>query len=278
MIAIIKGGLYTTVQDLGRFGYRNMGVPVSGAMDAVSAFLANALVGNSKNEAVLEITLMGPTLQFEQATKIAIAGAPFEVLLNAVKVAPNQSISVKKDDVLKIGKAQKGMRCYLAVGGGFQTPIRLKSRSFYAPITEEVKLKHGAMLPIKSLSEVECLELPATPLKFETKHVEVYPGPEFTRLTKFQQTLLAETEFKVSAQSNRMAYLFEGGDQLSAKEILTAPVQPGTVQLTPSGKIVVLMRDAQVTGGYARIFQLTETSLSILSQKRGGEAVGFKLK
>lgn len=278
MIEVIKPGLYTTVQDLGRFGYRNMGVPVSGAMDKVSALLANALLGNKSNKAVLEITLVGPTLKFHQNTIIAIAGAPFKVLLNATEIDTKQPISIQKNDVLQLVSANKGMCCYISVSGGLQTKKVLNSRSFYPNITKETKLKKGDMLPITGFSETSQME--STSVKapnYDSTTLEVYPGPEYDFLNIFEQQGFSEQTFKISAQSNRMAYVLESIVNFSATEILTAPVQPGTVQLTPSGKLLVLMRDAQVTGGYARIFQLTEESINILSQKRGGETINFKL-
>ncbi|WP_432411068.1 biotin-dependent carboxyltransferase family protein [Rasiella sp. SM2506] len=278
MIEVVKAGLFTTVQDLGRFGYRKMGVPVSGAMDAVSAFMANSLLGNKNDRAVLEITLLGPTLKFHQETRIAIAGAPFEVWLNTIEIDLNQPILIHKNDVLTFGKAKKGMRCYLAVSGGLQTLKVLNSRSFYAGLTEEIKVKRGDLLPIETFAEIPALKsFSANASPIDATTLEVFPGPEYASLTIFEQQGIVEQRFTISAQSNRMAYLLECSGMLSAKEILTAPVQPGTVQLTPSGKLLVLMRDAQVTGGYARIFQLTEKSITILAQKRGGETIDFKL-
>jgi len=278
MIEIVTPGLYTTVQDLGRFGHRATGVPVSGAMDSEAALLANSLLGNLKDEAVLEIVLVGPTLKFHQNTAIAIAGVPFEVTLNDIVINTNRSISIKKNDVLHLGRAKKGMICYLAVAGGIQTPKVLNSRSFYANITKEATLKKGAMLPIKEDVIITKDERPSVKERnFDSNYLEVYPGPEYSSLTIFEQQGLLEQRFIISSQSNRMAYILESGLTLSAEEIFTAPVQPGTVQLTPSGKILVLMRDAQVTGGYARIFQLTEQCINLLAQKRGGEAVGFKV-
>lgn len=278
MIEVLKAGLYTAVQDLGRFGYRNMGVPLSGAMDEGAALRANLLLGNSKNDAVLEITMAGPTLKFQQNTTIALAGAPFEVLLNGAEIETIQPISIHKNDVLKVGISRKGMRCYLAVAGGLQTPLVLNSRSFYATITQETRLKKGDVLPIKGIVKPAITEYASRkPHTIDTKILEVYAGPEFKVLPELQQKALVTTDFEISAQSNRMAYVLESEVSFSAKEILTAPVQPGVVQLTPSGKLLILMRDAQVTGGYARIFQLTAESINILSQKRGGECVTLKL-
>tara|TARA_R100000935_G_scaffold58415_2_gene95349 strand:- start:20973 stop:21824 length:852 start_codon:yes stop_codon:yes gene_type:complete len=271
MIEVITPGLYTTVQDAGRFGHRNVGVPVSGAMDSVSAKQANSLLGNENNSAVLESIMVGPTLKFHENTTIAIAGAPFEVLLNATEIPVNRPVSIQKNDVLTVGKATRGMYCYLAVAGGLQTPSVLNSRSFYAGITQKIKLEKGDKLPIQRLPEILRDEtLSVENVTHEVNTLMAYPGPEYASLTIFEQQGLLEQKFTISTQSNRMATVLECSVKISAKEIPTAPVQPGTVQLTPSGKVIVLMRDAQVTGGYARIFQLTEESINILAQKRSG--------
>jgi allophanate hydrolase subunit 2 len=112
---------------------------------------------------------------------------------------------------------------------------------------------------------------------FSSVTLEVTPGPEFHLLSKLFQQRICETKGIIQTESNRMAYLLKGFEGFSAHEIITAPVQPGTVQLTPSGKCVILMRDAQTTGGYARILQLTEGAINVLAQKRAGEQVQFKL-
>ena len=183
MIEVITAGLYTTVQDLGRFGHRNIGVPVSGAMDGISANQANSLLGNENDNAVLEFTMVGSTLKFHKSTTIAITGAPFKVLLNATEIATNIPISIQKNDVLSIGRAKRGVYCYLAVTGGLQTPVVLNSRSFYANITQ-TKLEKGAKLSIKSYTEISQIELPSVKEAFlEINTLEVYPGPEYASLT-----------------------------------------------------------------------------------------------
>ena len=277
MITVLKAGLYTSVQDLGRFGYRTMGVPVSGSMDAHSAMLANSILGNEAKQAVLECTLLGPILQFQQDTEICITGAPFQPMLNDIGIAQEKPIPVQKNDVLSIGRATTGMRCYVAVAGGFHTEKVLGSRSFYSTITENSVLLKGDVLPIAKPLDIKraSTDVPYAPKILSNSTLKVFPGPEFPTLKTNVRELLFDTTFKISAQSNRMAYVLETEVDISAKEILTAPVQPGTVQLTPSGKLVVLMRDAQVTGGYGRVLQLTEESINILAQKRGGEAISF---
>ena len=277
MIEVLKSGLYTSVQDLGRFGHRNEGVPICGAMDQQAAIRANQLLGNNKNEAVLEITMMGPVLKFTTHSVIVLTGARFGAKLNDAEIAINSPIKVQPNDVLTIGSASGGVRCYLAVKYGILTERVLGSRSWYGGITSSTVVRQGIVLPItpyegrlarKEISEERELTT--------DKKIEVFKGPEFEHLAPAMQQMLLSSSFTISPQSNRMGYLLDAETSLTAPEILTAPVQPGTVQLTPSGRLLVLMRDAQVTGGYARVLQLKASAIDALSQKRGGVTVAFK--
>ena len=170
------------------------------------------------------------------------------------------------------------MRCYLAVSGGFTTPSVLNSRSFCKGITPEHTLAKGMVLPIGE----KVSELPAQPSTLPLQEVgrtlNGYKGPEYDAIMDRLAGRLTNNSFTIAPQSNRLAYILEGLPPLSLPEMNTVPVQPGTVQLTPSGKLMVLMRDAQVTGGYPRIFQLTERSCNLLAQKRGGEQLTIELE
>lgn len=280
MIEVKNPGLYCSLQDFGRFGYRRFGVPLSGVMDRLAAGLANKLVGNEIEATVLEFTNPGPTLLFMKSALISITGAGFVATLNGDVISKNTILEVAPNSVLKMGKTNKGVWGYLAINGGFITEKILGSCSFYSGITPYFRLNKGAYLkaaPFISLTSEKSHEI--IPLTEHTSemNIEVYKGPEYYILDETMKDSLLKCEFTISHNSNRMAYLLEHSVQLSAKEIITAPVQPGTLQLTPSGKMVVLMRDSQTTGGYARIFQLTEAAINTLSQKRAGEKVQFRL-
>ncbi|PKP26405.1 MAG: allophanate hydrolase [Bacteroidetes bacterium HGW-Bacteroidetes-2] len=278
MIEILSSGLYTTIQDLGRYGYRKYGVPISGAMDGYSAKLANQLLGNAKDCAVLEITFLGPVLKFKTATQIVITGAGFTPTLNYKEISMNTPIEVSMESILNFGLPTFGFRGYLAVKGGFKAEKTLGSSSFYKGINAKGLLQKGTILEINQ-SEKKCIKTNASvhvkKTHFTAERLEVLKGPEFKNLTKEDQSKLQKLHFTVTSQSNRMAYLLKNASIITAKEIITAPVQPGTVQITPSGKIMVLMRDAQTTGGYARILQLTEKSINQLAQKNAGDKVMF---
>jgi biotin-dependent carboxylase-like uncharacterized protein len=280
MVKVIKPGFYTTVQDFGRLGYQDYGVPVSGAMDHYSAQFANALLNNNEHDAVLEITMTGPTLEFHCHTLICISGADMSLMLNDLSITLNTVTAVKPNDRLSFGKLNYGFRSYLAVSGGFQTEIKLKSRSMYRNITSKLKIEANDSLVVKEFKQPETHKYAILKYDseiFSSKLLEVYKGPEFELLTPQQQNQLCHQKFTISNHNDRMAYQFKERFKNDLKSIITSPVLPGTVQLTPSGNLIVLMRDCQTTGGYPRILQLKETSINVLSQKFTGQWVQFQL-
>lgn len=280
MIKVLKPGFYSTIQDVGRFGFQDYGVPYAGAMDAYAASVANMVLGNSKNDAVLEMTMTGPTLQFDCETTICLSGANISPMLNDVPIDINKAIHVVKNDVLSFGKLQSGFRGYLSVSGGFKTEKIMQSRSMFKGITERYVIAKGDQLTIKK--NIEVLLNKNASIKFNNKYlhvntVEVYKGPEFDKLSKHQQDVLLTQEFSISKDNNRMAYQLDQSLVNTLDPIITSLVLPGTVQLTPSGKLIVLMRDCQTTGGYPRVLQLKESAMNIMAQKFMGNKVCFKL-
>lgn len=281
MVKVLKAGLYDTIQDVGRFNYQEYGVPISGIMDGYSAKIANALVGNNENAAVLEITLFGSKLEFQQDCLISISGADLSPRLNGTIIAINTAVLVKTDDVLSFGKRNYGCRAYLAVSGGFKTEMSMQSRSMYRNITKAFKIVKGDVLPISQFDFKGKTNSNAS-LKVNEKHfadtfLEVYKGPEFDLLTQEQQDVLLHTSFTIAKENSRMAYQLEEALENQLEPIITSLVTPGTVQLTPSGKLIVLMRDCQTTGGYPRVLQLSEAAVNMLSQKFTNDSIDFQV-
>jgi len=280
MVKVIKPGLNSTIQDLGRFGYQDYGVPVSGAMDQYSAKFANALLNNDQNGAVLEMTMTGPTLKFQCHTLICVSGADMSPKLNDTELKLNTETAVNPNDRLSFGKLNYGFRSYLAVSGGFQSELKLNSRSMYKNVTSKFKIDSGDVLPIKESKQQELIKYSKIKFVsniFNTNIIEVYKGPEFESLTSKQQKALFETEFTISNLYDRMAYQLEETLENSLSPIITSLVLPGTVQLTPAGNLIILMRDCQTTGGYPRILQLKESSINVLAQKFKGNSIRFGL-
>lgn len=277
MLEILHSGLYSSIQDLGRFEYRNYGVPVSGVMDEYHAKLANHILGNDENDAVLEMTLQGVSVCFHEATQIVICGADLSPTLNNQVVRLNVSLNVSKGDQLKFGKRNYGVRTYLAVKKGFQTEKILKSRSYYDAITPKSRIATGDFIPyqahVKQIGSKANIALQKE--IFINKEIHVYKGPEFDFLSKQQQEKLFSTEFSVGL-NNRMAYQLNETIENECPSIITSAVLPGTIQLTPSGKLIVLMKDCQTTGGYPRILQLDQKSIIKLTQKHTRDTMQFK--
>ena len=280
MIKVLRAGIQTTVQDRGRVGYAHLGIPVSGVMDAYAAGLANAVLGNSEGDAVLEITLGKVSLLFENEYLIAISGADLSPEINRKQVALNTAIRVVQGDELTLNKPVFGVRSYLAVKGGFQTPKVLGSKSYYKNITEPFLLANGDILPADPFSGLKTLKnaiVKANTAYYQSKIIEVTKGPEYELLNEDQQQLLKNTVFTISKDNNRMGYRLVETIENSLPSMLTSSVLPGTVQLTPSGTLIVLMRDCQVTGGYPRILQLREMAVNSLAQKTTNDKFQFKI-
>jgi len=280
MIKVIEPGVYSTIQDLGRNGYRSQGVPLSGAMDQHSARLANVLVGNDENAPVLEFTMQGPLLLFQKNTLIAVCGAAFTPMLNGTAYPLHEKVEIMAGTGLSFKPPKNGLRGYLAVKDGFKTQIVMGSASHYKGITKKHQIEKGDDLHISSETDQGFSAQPNTlqPISFSDNKIEVYKGPDFEQLPIDIKQKLMQQLFSILPESNRMAILLDGVGELHAEEIITAAVQPGTVQLTPSGKLIVLMRDAQTTGGYARVLQLSSEAINIVSQKRPNEKIKFELK
>lgn len=279
MLKVLKAGLFTTIQDQGRYGFLDKGVPVAGYMDSFSATKINTLLENKKEAAVMEMTMTGPTLQFERATFIAIGGANISATLNNKEVANYKVLKIEKGDILSFGKLESGFRGYLAVKNGFQAPMVLGSRSFFSSITKKNHLEDRDVVDYIETAE---FKPKITELRLDSflgeNLLKVSAGPEYELLNDKQLEWLFSKEFIISNENNRMAYQLE--QKIPGHEIsmLTSATLPGTVQLTPSGKLIVLMKDGQTTGGYPRILQLSDKAISIMAQKKYGDKVSFILK
>lgn len=278
-MSFVSGGLLTSLQDLGRFGHRKFGVPVSGSMDQQSAQLANLLVGNPVDLPVLEITQIGPQLHFSKETVVAITGADLSPTLNHQPIPLNHEIAIQAGDVISFGIPKQGIRAYISIKSGWQSKSILGSSSMYDGITEKSHFQTGDFLEYTPVVDFHPnhSRIKWSAERFSDFHLPAHQGPEFKFLSEDEKQILLTKSFLIGTNS-RMGYqLFHEQMPANTYKILTAPVIPGTVQLTPSGKLMVLMRDAQVTGGYPRILLLTEESINLLSQKGTGMIVKFVL-
>ena len=274
MIEILDPGYYITIQDMGRFGYSNYGVPQSGCMDILSAKNANLILSNSVSEPLFEISIMGGKFLFKEKTEIALSGALFEVMLNKESVSNNLLIQANKGDILNFGRAIKGNRIYLAVKGGVDYKSVMGSSSMYKGISEDFIVRKKDVFKF-SQNPSNKSNYDKVDLNIFDEILYVFKGPEFKLLTNSDKNLLFDKYFSVSS-NNRMGYFLKEKLNSNTNSIITSPTIPGIVQLTPGGDLIILMKDGQVTGGYPRILQLDEKSISCLSQKNTGNKFIFK--
>jgi biotin-dependent carboxylase-like uncharacterized protein len=279
VIAILHPGIYCSVQDQGRFGHTKMGIPQAGCADTYAAKMANALLKNHEKDALIEITFGQGKFKFTSDTYICLTGGDFSPKLNGKLIKMQSVYFIKKNSVLSFGKRVYGARVYLSVQGGIQTKTVYGSRSFFDGIAQQ-KLGKGAMLPIlpiQKYADNNFSRVRVSEKHFTTIYLPCLKGPEFFKLNQEQQRKLF-TPFSISDDNNRVGYRLKESLENNLSSILTSAVLPGTVQLTPSGKCIILLQDCQVTGGYPRILQLSEIAIARVSQKITGDKIQFILE
>lgn len=276
MLKVLKSGFYTTLQDKGRFGFRHKGVPVSGTMDDLARHRVNTLLENQISASVLEITMTGPTLLFEAPTYICLGGAKLAVTLNNSPIENHKVYKINEGDIVSYGRLEKGFRSYLGIKKGFRGQKVLESHSQYFPLTRERCIRDGGKIDYETIVSFDPkLSNLKVRSYLDANELKVAIGPEYSLLSEEQQKKLFERSFSVSKENNRMAYQLQEAIEGHSISMLTSATLPGTVQITPSGKLIVLMKDGQTTGGYPRILQLTKEAISILAQKRAGDTIRF---
>jgi 5-oxoprolinase (ATP-hydrolysing) subunit C len=263
-LTVLDPGPYSLLVDLGRPSSRSLGVPVGGAADRAALALGNALVGNPPDAVALELTLAGPTLRAEHPTACVVFGAPF-----TFSVPAGTTFQLQPGDVLKIGGTPEGVRGYLCVAGGFNTPTILGSRSALEP------LRPGDALDCAPSSTTPGRSLPFTtsPPHHPTT-LRVLDGPQ---ADWFPDGLFFEQTYAVTPASNRMGLRLSGEPLIRQPgELVSEPVAPGAVQVTNDGLPVVLGVDGQTIGGYPKVAHVIRADLDRLAQLRPGTAVRFQ--
>ena len=278
MVNVIKPGMFSTVQDKGREGLQSYGIPQSGSMDSFSSDLGNKILGNAINVAVLEITMVGPVLEFESPTFICITGADLSASVQNMNIPMNTVIPIKSNDILSFGALKSGLRAYIAVLGGFKTEKAYDSRSMYKNLTKAIKLSKNDTLEISNETLFCDSKLIVHSVQEIQNELIVTKGPEYSMLNFNQKNFIISHDFTVSNNYNRMAVQLTDLLENNLDSIITSAVLPGTVQLTPNGTLIILMRDCQTTGGYPRILQLEERAINSVAQLKKDSKLSFNLK
>ncbi len=282
---IISPGLFTTVQDSGRFGFQKFGVPITGVLDAFSAELANFLVGNDKNAAVLEFTVTGPKLRIMDNAYIAVTGAQMPTRLNGQEMTPWSAFRVRSGDELEIGQAKSGCRGYLAVTGGIEVPLVMGSRSCYVgakigghegrPLLAGDRLARGVGHLLQEPRKIPDELLPEFPSDIVLRAV---PGPQDDYFEE-GLNIFFTSQYTVSLDANRMGYRLEG------PVVKQKPGMPGSivsessfaggVQIPPNGQPIILLVE-QTVGGYTKIATIISSDLNLVAQASPGNHIRFE--
>jgi antagonist of KipI len=302
-LTVIRPGLFTTIQDGGRWGYQDRGVPVSGPMDRQAHRLANALVGNAPQAATLEATLLGPELRFDQPARIAVTGADLEAAIDDRPAAIDTPHRVESGDILRFGARRSGTRAYIAIDGGIDVPPVLGSRSTHVISglggIDGRALRAGDRLALgSSHSQGSESNHPwRKPLRFAlqviggqvagtgTSHgarLRAMPGPQDYYFEESAFDWLARTRFTVSPQSDRMGYRLVPGSRIPNPEsripsgsMISDAAFTGGIQIPPSGEPILLMADHQTTGGYPQIATVITADLPLAGQLAPGDWIEF---
>jgi len=275
-ILVVDPGLSTTVQDAGRPGHREWGVPLGGAFDRCSADMANALLGNLPDCAVLELTLSGGIYQADGPMALALAGAPMEAKLVGIDSSEQSlrlplSLSFQHGERLVLGRTLVGARTYLAVNGGWQTPLHLGSRSSEQRVRAGETLPAGAgAVPTRHPSEPVWRSATDEPFR-------IIEGPEGRSRSEFDDAFWAGRRFQVGSRSDRMGLRLEGEPLMlpAAPDRLSAPVAPGAIQVA-GGQLIVLGVACGTMGGYPHVAHVISADLDRLGHLKPGDVVAFR--
>lgn len=280
---VLKPGLQTTVQDLGRFGFREFGVSISGAMDPFSLQVGNVLVGNDLGEAALEAPLIGPVLMALNDVSIAICGGNLSPQINEQEIPLWKSIVIKKGQILSFGELKEGARTYISIAGGIHVPIVLNSKSTYLTGKfggfEGRAIRKGDILygnPFTRRNRNLYTKL--IPKYTNPLTVRVIVGPHTDKFTsKGIETFLTK-EYSVTTQSNRMGYQLTGPqiEHSGAADIISDAIPLGGIQVPASGQPIILLAEHQTTGGYSRIGTVISADIPLLAQAQPGTRIRFK--
>lgn len=293
-ITVIRPGLASTFQDLGRHGYQHLGVPVSGAMDPRAHQLANLIAGNEGDTATLEITLMGPTLRFDAPACIAVAGADLSPRVNQEPVPMSRPLILRSGDVLSFGARRHGMRCYLAWHGGIDLPRVMGSQSTHVRSGvggfQGRALRKGDVLTLKTPLRDDTLDslgaelrqipiyLPSTLAHNPRPRIRVVRGPHTRLFTERALHDFLNTEYRIANESDRMGYRLLGPELplREAQQLLSEGASFGSIQVPADGLPIILMADRQSIGGYPKIAHVITVDLPQLAQCMPGESICFE--
>lgn len=284
-VHVITPGILTTIQDEGRWGYQSNGVSVAGPMDPCAHRIVNALVGNARSAASLEITLVGPELKFEDERVVAVGGADFDVTLDNHPMPRNAACVAPAGASLRFGARRRGARAYLGIEGGIAVPPILGSRATHVISTmggiDGRALEAGDRLPLGERRRAGRLTRTGVPGAVEGSdqptRLRILPGPNRESFTAHALEALQSGPYVVEAASNRMGFRLQGPPlaHSGGADIISDATPLGALQVPASGQPILLMADRPTTGGYPKIATVITADISAAGQLAPGDALVF---
>lgn len=287
-IVIVNPGLYTTVQDRGRWGYQEFGMPVTGAMDDYSIRVANILAGNDEYDAALETTLNGPEISFNIDAVIAITGANMVPKVNGHIVPMWRSLKLSKGDVLSFEMAREGTRGYIAFAGGLDIPTVMGSYSTFVRGGiggyEGRKLKSNDEMNLRNSNvSIQQLVNRIIPLQYIPEYkkncsIRAILGPQDDCFTEESIEKFFNSEYEVTNEADRMGYRLSGPalEHKAGADIISDGINLGSIQIPGHGMPIVMMADRQTTGGYTKIATVISSDISLMAQLKPRDKVRFE--
>jgi len=291
-LKIVKAGMLDSIQDMGRYGYQQVGINPTGCIDKYAAVIANILVGNTHNEAVIEMRFPAAAIFFDEPTIIALSGAEFNASINGNPIPINHAVIVNKNTTIQFLSPKNKSHCYLAIKGGMKLSKWLNSYS------TNLKAEAGGFLGRRLLKDdvIELNEYPGinkiddSDFKIlpwqasenfgmdDSEQLMVLQGAEWEWLDKNSQEKFLKNPFFISHNSDRMGYRLasEPLHAITKTELVSSAVSFGSIQLLPDGQLIILMADNQTTGGYPRLGNIISAYLPMLAQMKAGDKVQFK--
>lgn len=281
---VLEPGAFTTVQDLGRYGFQQFGIPISGALDKSSCRIANMLVGNPESAAVLEITFVGPKLEVLSDGLVAVTGADMPVLVNGLSQPGWASVQVRRGDVISFRAARQGVRAYLAISGGVLVPIVMGSRSTYTGgkiggVQGRALLKGDVISRGEPGAVSLRLVLPEAlrPTFSREIALRAVPGPQNHYFHSGTEVFF-NSEFSVTSEANRAGYRLAGPVipfvEGVPKSIISEGNMPGMVQVPAAGQPIIVLGE-QTASGYAKIATVITANLDLVAQAKPGDVIRF---
>jgi antagonist of KipI len=282
-IRVVKPGLFTTVQDRGRYGYAHLGISPAGAADALSLRIANLLVGNDENAPALEMTLLGATLEFAEVVVIAVCGAGCECKVGQQRLVANTAVEVTAGSVLQCGSTTDGARCYLSVQGGFDVPPVMDSystdiRGCFGGV-EGRRLQTGDVLRVGKVNGLRSRRLRGDALNWLQHEgpIRVTRGAQHDWFSSETCAQFLATPYTVSEQSDRAGLRLKGEaiTPQEQRQLLTDGIPLGAIQVPQDGQPIMLFVDQQTTGGYPKIANVIAADMHRVGQLRPRDEVRF---